>query len=278
MNPNNTFGIDPALWRKIQSLRLLDDLLMQTAMDDFVPGVELILRIILNKPDLEVRELTVQKVLPRMGQRELRLDIKAVDAEGKHYNIEVQRSDSGAMPRRPRYHSALMDVQYLKKGMQPSELPETYVIFITENDCLGGGLPVYHIEHVITETGKPFGDDAHIVYANAAYVGDDAFGHLMSDFRERDPDKMYYRVLAEHIREVKSGQKGVTEMSRVLEETFEEGREEGMHIGSARLLFQMMRRRGMTLEEVLEFAGLPAEQKPAYEAHIKELEAQTACL
>ena len=51
-----------------------------------------------------------------------------------------------------------------------------------------------------------------------------------------------------------------------------------MHIGSARLLFQMMRRRGMTLEEVLEFAGLPAEQKPAYEAHIKELEAQTACL
>ena len=78
MNPNNTFGVDPAMWRKIQSLRLLDDLLMQTAMDDFVPGVELILRIILNKPDLEVKELTVQKVLPRMGQRELRLDIKAV--------------------------------------------------------------------------------------------------------------------------------------------------------------------------------------------------------
>ena len=149
MTPNNPFGIEPSLWVKIQNLRLLDDLLMQTALDGCVPAVELILRIILDRPDLTVTELTVQKILPHMASRGLQLDVKAVDSQGKHYNIEVQRNDSGALPKRPRYHSALMDVQLLKKGMDTEKLPETYVIFITENDCLEGGLPLYHIDRVV---------------------------------------------------------------------------------------------------------------------------------
>lgn len=40
--------------------------------------------------------------------------------------------------------------------LNPSEdfekLPESYVIFITRNDVLGGGLPIYHVERTIRET------------------------------------------------------------------------------------------------------------------------------
>ena len=84
--PNNPFGIDPQLWSKIQNLRLLDNLLMQTAMDGFIPGVQLILRIILNMPDLKVTELTVQKLLPHVLSREVTLDVKAEDAAGRHFS------------------------------------------------------------------------------------------------------------------------------------------------------------------------------------------------
>ena len=33
-------------------------------------------------------------------------------------------------------------------------MPETYIIFITSNDVLKGGLPVYTIERTIQETGE----------------------------------------------------------------------------------------------------------------------------
>ena len=279
---NNPFGVAPKLWIKIQNLRLLDNILMQTVLDDFIPGVELILRIILNKPDLRVVELKVQKLLPNLASRDLTLDVVAVDSEGKRYNIEVQRSDSGAQPKRPRYHSALMDVQFLKKGAETDELPETYVIFITENDVLKRGLPLYHIERVITETGELFGDLAHIVYANAAYVGDDEFGLLMSDFRARNPDDMHFSVLADQVREIKSNQKGVKEMSSFAEEMFNEGWNEGHNEGwnkgeargEARMLLRMMRRNGWSLEQAMEFIGLSPDEKPIFEPRIRELQTQ----
>ena len=38
------------------------------------------------------------------------------------------------------------------------------MIFITENDVLKSGLPIYHIDRIVQETGEPFGDEAHIIY------------------------------------------------------------------------------------------------------------------
>ena len=48
------------------------------------------------------------------------------------------------------------------------DLPETYVIFITENDVIGDNLPTYTIERQIRNTGQPFNDGEHIVYVNGA--------------------------------------------------------------------------------------------------------------
>ncbi len=45
------------------------------------------------------------------------------------------------------------------------------------------------------ENGVPFGDDAHIIYVNAAYQDDTPLGKLMHDFRCVDPDEMNYQIL-----------------------------------------------------------------------------------
>ena len=60
----NLFGIEPKLWEKIQALRLLDDLLMQTVMDGFIPGAELILRIILDMPARRIYRFNIQDQVP----------------------------------------------------------------------------------------------------------------------------------------------------------------------------------------------------------------------
>ena len=60
--------------------------------------------------------------------------------KNRAYNVEVQRSDSGAVAKRARYNSSLLDANLTRKGDAYDALNETYVIFITENDVLRGGL------------------------------------------------------------------------------------------------------------------------------------------
>ena len=83
----------------------------------------------------------------------VRLDILATDSVGTKYNIEIQRSDKGAGRKRARYNSSMLDANLLQKGEDFSELPETYVIFITENDVMGKGLPLYPVERYISVIG-----------------------------------------------------------------------------------------------------------------------------
>ncbi len=62
-----------------------------------------------------------------------------------------------------------MDANLLKKGEDFDRLPETWVIFITENDVMGKGLPLYPVERCFLGTGERFEDGSHILYVNGAY-------------------------------------------------------------------------------------------------------------
>lgn len=90
----------------------------------------------------------------------------------------MQRSDKGAGVKRARYNSSLIDANVTEPGDEYEKLNETYVIFITEQDVLGGGCPIYHINRTIRETGASFGDESHIIYVNAQMRDDTALGQL----------------------------------------------------------------------------------------------------
>ena len=62
----------------------------------------------------------------------------------------------------------MMDSRELAQGAEFLALPETWVIFITENDIYGAGCPLYHVERIIEELQRPFDDRAHILYVNGA--------------------------------------------------------------------------------------------------------------
>ena len=166
--------------RRIRDFRLMDDNFMSKVFED-KPCAEFLLRIILNRDDLKVKEVHGQHDLNNIQGRSVRLDILAVDHENRAYNVEVQRSDSGAVAKRARYNSSLLDANLTRKGDAYDALNETYVIFITENDVLRGGLPIYHINRIIEEMGKSFGDEAHIIYVNSQIKDDTALGKLMHD-------------------------------------------------------------------------------------------------
>ena len=49
----------------------------------------------------------------------------------------------------------------LKKQVKFKDLPESFVIFITENDVIGDGEKIYHADRIIRETGKTQDDLIH---------------------------------------------------------------------------------------------------------------------
>lgn len=209
--------------QRLKNFRLLDDDFMSKVFED-ASCTELLLRIILKRDDLKVIDVHGQHDIKNLQGRSVRLDIVAVDEAEKIYNIEIQRSDKGAGVKRARYNSSLIDANITEPGQKYENLAESYVIFITENDVLGAGLPIYHIERTIWENGEPFGDGSHIIYVNSQIKDETDLGKLMHDFSCINAEDMHYKILADRVRYFKEDEKGVAAMCRAIEEMIEEER------------------------------------------------------
>ena len=201
----------------IKNFRLIDDDFMKKVFTDKA-CVQLVLRIIMDKSDLTVTDVQSEYVVHNLYGRSVRLDVHAVDDTGKEYDIEIQRSDKGAGAKRARYNSSMMDVDVIEPGDSFENLPETYVIFITENDVLKRNMPIYHIDRVIRETGELFEDDTHIIYVNNEIRNDTPLGLLMKDFVCTDAKNIHYRELADRVKYFKEDEEGVSSMCRAMEE------------------------------------------------------------
>ena len=269
---------------RLKNFRLLDDDFMTKCFDNDTECVEFVLQILLNKPDLQVTEAQTQVFVANLLKRSVRLDVLATDSASIKYNIEIQRSDKGAGQKRARYNSSMLDARLLQKGDDFDDLPETYVIFITENDVIGEGLPLYPVERYISVTGERFDDGAHIIYVNGAYRDDSLVGKLMHDFSCANPDEMYYDVLANKVRFLKESKEGVAVMCRAMEdmwnqalkegwqEGMEKGVQEGMEKGIEKgiekgrqenkrmVALAMLADKQLSLEKIAEYTGLSMEE------------------
>ena len=208
---------------KIQKFCLMDDTFMSKVFED-KRCTELVLRIILNRDDLIVDHVNCQQDIKNLQGRSIRMDILAHDRKGVIYNIEVQNDDAGADPKRARYNSSLLDANITEAGDKYDQLRETYVIFITKNDVLGSGLPIYHIDRTIEETGEKFKDDAHIIYVNSSIQNETKLGKLMQDFWCKRGEEMNYEVLAERVSFFKEKKEGVNQMCEILDEVKRESK------------------------------------------------------
>lgn len=214
--------------QRLRGFRPMDDDFMRSLFQRTPKLVELVLRIITEKPDLKVVSFETQADMKRVtGARSICLDAYATDSTGKKYDIEVQRADRGASPQRARYHSSVMDVENLDQGQQFGELPDTYTIFITEKDFYGEKAPIYRIQRMNLTTGKPFADGANILYVNGEYRGESDIGLLMHDFNCTDPEDMKLELMADCTRYLKESPEGVSQMCREMERMRDKSRAEG---------------------------------------------------
>ncbi len=249
---------------RLRQLRLIDDDFFSKCFDNDTACVQLVLQIVLDKPDLNVVDVRTQVFVENLLNRSVRLDVLATDSEGRKFNIEIQRSDKGAGRKRARYNSSMMDVNLLEKGNDFEALPETYVIFITENDVIGLGEAIYEIERCFVKSGKRFGDGSHILYVNGSYRDDSPVGKLMHDFSCTDPSDMCYNVLVDRARFFKESKEGIAVMCKVLDDmrrqSYQEGMAEGKNKNRKETALNLLKLGTISLDDISFATGLSLDE------------------
>ena len=225
--------------KRIRGKTLMDDKFMSAFFKDFPEGMELVLQIIIDRPDLEVMEMEVQMTMTNLYGRSIRMDVIARDEQGIVYNVEVQKADKGAGYKRAKYHSSMLDAANKNMiGENFDILPKTIVIFICENDIIKAGKPLYRINRHVEETGEIFKDDAQIIYVNGQIKDSSTeLGRLMQDFFEPDPGKMNNKKLADQARRLKYSEEGLEMVREYLTEdewntALQQGTEQGIEQGA----------------------------------------------
>ena len=246
--------------QRLRGLRLMDDDFMSKCFENNIECTELVLYIVLGRDDLKVEKVETQHLIKNLQGRSIILDIYATDHMGKKYNIEIQRADRGAGAKRARYHSSLIDANVTEPGDKLENLAETYVIFITERDVMGDGLPIYHINRVVEETGKKFRDEAHIIYVNGACRDQSPLGILMHDFSCTDRDDITYEVLAERVRYFKEDEEGVAAMCKAMEDMRNEAALEARLDERKDVACRLLKMGGMALDKIAEISKLSIEE------------------
>ena len=248
----------------IDGLTLFDDDLMSRVFDKNIEATELLLRIILERK-IKVISVNGQEEMKSaaVGGRNITLDVHALDENEEKMDIEVQGNSEGAHIRRARYHSSVLDSRMLKEGQEFKEIKDSYVIFIYKRDKFNEGLPLYHIDRYVRETGNLFEDGSHIIYVNGNYKGDDEIGHLMQDFHQTDPDNMHYKELSQGVRHFKEVEEGRDTMCEAVQEYAKEYASECLKTEKAELVENFMKNMNLTLEQALDAAGIHGEERDA---------------
>lgn len=262
--------------RTVLAMTLMSDTLFNAVMNDNKKCMEYILRIIMDKADLQVQRMEVQHTVPNPFSRGVRYDVFATDNQGNEYDVEVQQADSGAVPERGRYNSSMMDYMHLDKNQNWTNLPNTYVIFITESDVLGGDLPIYHIDRCIRELNSvPYGDRSQIIYVNGAYEVKEGekkttLMSLIEDFRCDNADNMKSELLAARMRQIKNSEEEMSGMCKEVEKFAEKYAktyaEKKTLEGTIENIKKMMKNLKLTAEAAMKALEIPESEYSKYMA------------
>ena len=271
------YVMKPEYLAEIERFRLMDDDFMSKCLENAPECIELILQVILDKKDLKVVKSQTEYPIKSLQGRGVRFDVFARDSEGREYDIEIQRSNEGAEPKRARYNSALMDANALKSGEEFGKLRDTYVIFITENDVMGDGQELYSYLRIEEHSGRRLCDGTHIIYVNGATRSESEIGKLVHDLLCRDAAEMYFEVLKKRVSEFKNSEEGRHYMCKAMEELGARHEALGEARGEARgkretmlaIAKRMLKSGMLALKDIAKFSGLSL-------AQVKKLQAEMA--
>ena len=255
-------------------LNPIDDL-MFCKMAEHKEFCEEILRVILEDDGLTVIEAIPQWQGKNLTGRSVVLDAKCVTGDGRQINIEVQKADDDNHLKRARYNAAVLTTNISETGKKFEFIPDVCIVFISKFDIFDGGLPLYHIDKVVRETGQVIEDGLTEIFVNTVNYDGSKPARLMKLFTENDAySNDEFPVTSELKSRLKSSEGGSRAMNEILEKLISDekresekrgekrGREEGIMLGKeegAKIIAKTMIEEGLPTELIMRYTGLSEE-------------------
>ena len=224
------------------------------------------LRTILEDKKLVVEDVIVQSSERNIYGRSVRLDALCTLGTGKKVNIEVQRSDNDNHFKRVRFNESAITVKDSNAGDEFNDIIDLYVVYISEFDFIKGGKTTYHVGKVIRETGGIIDDGVKEIYVNTVVDDGTEIADLMSCFTKKMVDNPRFPELSSEVRNIKETEKGASSVCAIMQEYEkkaeargiiigrQEGKLEGMHLGKATLLEELLAAKIITPEQAKQFS------------------------
>ena len=248
-----------------RALNLFSDTFLSVALND-AAACQHVLRILTGIPDLTVKEIRTQYHISNITSHDAILDVFAEDSKGKLYNIEIQRKDTVDHARRTRFYTSMIDSESLAKGTTYAEMPDVYIVYISETDLWHLGKTVCPVRKIFDGTRIPYEDGIHILYVNAAVDDGSDAAKLMRYFRTSDPRDMSQGALSRRIHFLKQEEGGYQIMCDISEKWFKEGEEAGLKAGrkagsvsQAKKTVYNMAKAGLSIESIASFVDFSIE-------------------
>lgn len=187
-------------------------------------ATQYVLRILTGKKDLKVKENLTEYRISKLDTRDAVLDVIAVDEEGVFYHIEIQLANSDDHVRRVRFYSSMVDSELLEKGTPYTDLPDTYIFYISMNDILEINQPIAEVKSTIGANNKAYDDGKYIYYVNAGVDDDSDIAKLMNYFKTADPNDSSQGDLSDRVHVLKCDKEGEDSMCAITQSFVDEGK------------------------------------------------------
>lgn len=166
--------------------------------------------------------------------KSVRLDVYLKDENGTVYNVEIQTTHSKNLPKRTRYYAGMIDLNAIEKGVDYSELPQSFVIFICTFDAFGKGRWRYTFENVCKEDNNVLLKDgtAKIFFNTEGTTGDirEDAKNILKFIESNTAEDDFTEKLAQEVRKIKENKEWQVEYMTLLmreREKYKEGIAEG---------------------------------------------------
>ena len=198
-------------------LNPIDDL-MFCKMAEHKEFCEEILRVILEDDELTVLEAIPQWQGKNLSGRSVVLDAKCLTGDGRQINIEVQKADDDNHLKRSRYNASILTTNIAKTGKKFEFIPDVCIVFISKFDIFDSGLPLYHIDKVVRETGQVIDDGLTEIFVNTVNYDGSKPARLMKLFTDNDAySNDEFPITSELKSRLKSSEGGSKTMNEILE-------------------------------------------------------------
>ena len=217
-----------------EQLTLCNDYIFSKAMQN--PELcKHLLEIIL---DIKIRKIkypeTQKDINQKYDAKSIRLDVYVEDDEDTVYDVEMQVSNPGNLPKRSRYYQSMIDINLINKGKKYRLLNKSFVIFICKSDIFRKNRHIYTFENLcVQDPSIRLGDETVKIFLNPRSTMDDVsedlhnFLNYLVDGIVKDE---YTSQLEKEVEEVRHNEEWRMDYM-TLEMKFKEKLKEGIAIG-----------------------------------------------